>query len=78
MKKTMSDSSEVSTDARVHEAIDMLEEVLHEHVRKILELQVELKCKAEQNARQRVDLAKKESRIRDLEWQLEELQKNMG
>jgi chromosome segregation ATPase len=74
----MSDSSEPSADARVHEALDMLEEVLHEYVRKILELQVEMKCKTEQNARQRVELAKKESKIRDLEWQLEELQKNMG
>jgi chromosome segregation ATPase len=74
----MSDSGEPSADARVHEAIDMIEEVLHEHVRKILELQVELKCKAEQNARQRVELAKKESKIRDLEWQLEDLQKNIG
>jgi hypothetical protein len=55
----------------------MIEEVCHDYVKKILELQVELKCKAEQNARQRVELAKKESKIRDLEWQLEELQKNM-
>ena len=74
----MSDSSDASTDARVHEAIDMLEEVLNDHMRKILELQVALKGKDEQNARQRVDLARKEARIRELEWQLEDMQKNMG
>ena len=74
----MSDSSETaSRDARFHQALDMIEEVCHDYVKKILELQVELKCKAEQNARQRVELAKKESKIGDLEWQLEELQKNM-
>jgi chromosome segregation ATPase len=74
----MSDSSDTSTDARVHEAIDMLEEVLNDYMRKILELQVALKGKDEQNARQRVDLARKEARIRELEWQLEDMQKNMG
>ena len=74
----MSDSSDASTDARVHEAIDMLEEVLNDYMRKILELQVALKGKDEQNARQRVDLARKEARIRELEWQLEDMQKNMG
>ena len=74
----MSDSSDASTDARVHEAIDMLEEVLNDYMRKILELQVAMKGKDEQNARQRVDLAKKEARIRELEWQLEDMQKNMG
>ena len=70
----MSDSSDASTDARVHEAIDMLDD----YMRKILELQVAMKGKDEQNARQRVDLAKKEARIRELEWQLEDMQKNMG
>ena len=74
----MSDSSDASTDARVHEAIDMLEEVLNDYMREILELQVALKGKDEQNARQRIDLAKKEARIRELEWQLEDMQKNMG
>jgi len=74
----MSDSSDTSTDARVHEAIDMLEEVLNDYMSKILELQVALKGKDEQNARQRVDLARKEARIRELEWQLEDMQKNMG
>ena len=74
----MSGSSDTSTDARVHEAIDMLEEVLNDYMRKILELQVALKGKDEQNARQRVDLARKEARIRELEWQLEDMQKNMG
>jgi len=74
----MSDTSKASTDARVHEAIDMLEEVLNDYLRKLLELQVELKGKVEQNARQRVELAKKEARILELEWELEDLQKNMG
>ena len=74
----MSDSSDASTDARVNEAIDMLEEVLNDYMRKILELQVAMKGKDEQNARQRVDLAKKEARIRELEWQLDDMQKNMG
>ena len=73
----MSDSSEASTDARFQEALDMLDEVFNDYVKKILELQVELKGKVEQNARQRTELAKKEAKIRELEWQLEELQKNM-
>jgi chromosome segregation ATPase len=74
----MSESSDASTDVRVHEAIDMLEEVLNDYMSKIQELQVALKGKDEQNARQRVDLARKEARIRELEWQLEDMQKNMG
>ena len=73
----MSDSSEASTDARFQEALDMLDEVFNDCLKKTLELQVELKGKVEQHARQRTELAKKEARIRELEWQLEELQKNM-